>query len=138
MTSHDLQNVATSSSRLDQVQTVSYWINSKKFHGRSCQAIVCESTFRCKQDRRCTYNVTMRRVRITIVAVEKAMSIILLYKSQQDAQFTEFILSDNCSTCFWRHYHPSSGTQNNCKINSVICASCWDLYTRILLRCTDP
>ena len=24
------------------------------------------------------------------------------------------------------------------KINSVTCASCWDLYTRILLRCTDP
>jgi len=23
------------------------------------------------------------------------------------------------------------------KINSVTCASCWDLYTRILLRCTD-
>jgi len=23
-------------------------------------------------------------------------------------------LSDNCSTCFGRHYHPSSGTQNNC------------------------
>jgi len=37
------------------------------------------------------------------------------YKSQQDAQVTEFILSDNCSTCFGRHYHPSSGAQNNCK-----------------------
>ena len=24
------------------------------------------------------------------------------------------------------------------KINSVTCASCWDLYVRILLRCTDP
>jgi hypothetical protein len=36
---------------------------------------------------------------------------ILVYKSQQDAHFTEFILSDNCSTCFWRHYHPSSGAQ---------------------------
>jgi len=23
-------------------------------------------------------------------------------------------LSDNCSTCFGRHYHPSSGAQNNC------------------------
>ena len=39
---------------------------------------------------------------------------ILVYKSQQDAQVTEFILSDNCSTCFGRHYHPSSGAQNNC------------------------
>ena len=28
-------------------------------------------------------------------------------------QVTEFILSDNCSTCFGRHYHPSSGAQNN-------------------------
>ena len=36
---------------------------------------------------------------------------ILLYKSQQDAHVTEFILSDNCSTCFGRYYHPSSGAQ---------------------------
>jgi hypothetical protein len=28
-----------------------------------------------KQDRQCTYNVTLRRVRATIVAVEKAMSV---------------------------------------------------------------
>jgi len=27
--------------------------------------------FWIKQDRQCTYNVTMRRVRVTIVAVEK-------------------------------------------------------------------
>jgi len=39
---------------------------------------------------------------------------ILLYKSQPDAQVTEFILSDNCSTCFGRHHYPSSGAQNNC------------------------
>jgi hypothetical protein len=38
---------------------------------------------------------------------------IILYKSQQDAHVTEFILSDNCSTCFGRHYHPSSGAQTN-------------------------
>jgi hypothetical protein len=36
---------------------------------------------------------------------------ILVYKSQQDAQVTEFILSENCSTCFGRHYRPSSGAQ---------------------------
>jgi len=36
---------------------------------------------------------------------------ILVYKFQQDAQVKEFILSDNCSTCFGRHYHPSSGAQ---------------------------
>ena len=36
---------------------------------------------------------------------------ILLYKSQQEAHVTEFILPDNCSTCFGRHYLPSSGTQ---------------------------
>ena len=34
---------------------------------------------------------------------------ILLYKSQQDAHVTGFILSDNFSTCFGRHHHPSSG-----------------------------
>ena len=39
---------------------------------------------------------------------------ILLCKSQQDAHVTEIILTDNCSTCFGRHYHPSSGAQNNC------------------------
>jgi len=39
---------------------------------------------------------------------------ILLHKSQQDAHVTEFILSDDCSTCFGYHYHPSSGAQNNC------------------------
>jgi hypothetical protein len=43
---------------------------------------------------------------------------ILVYKSQQVAQVTEFILSDNCSTCFGRHYHPSSGAQNNCNYRS--------------------
>jgi len=32
---------------------------------------------------------------------------------KQDAQVTEFILYDNYSTCFGRHYHPSSGAQNN-------------------------
>jgi hypothetical protein len=42
------------------------------------------------------------------------VSDILVYKSQQDAQVTEFILSDNCCTCFGRHYQPSSGAQNNC------------------------
>jgi hypothetical protein len=36
---------------------------------------------------------------------------ILLYKSQQDTHVTEFILSDNCSACFGRYYHPSSGAQ---------------------------
>jgi hypothetical protein len=36
---------------------------------------------------------------------------ILIYKCQQDAHVTEFILSDNCSTCFGRYYHPSSRAQ---------------------------
>jgi len=36
---------------------------------------------------------------------------ILVYKSQQDAQVTEFIFSENCSTCLGFHYHPSSGVQ---------------------------
>jgi hypothetical protein len=38
---------------------------------------------------------------------------LLIQKSQQDTHVTEFILSDNCSTCFGYH-HPSSGAQNNC------------------------
>ena len=38
----------------------------------------------------------------------------VLYKSPQDAHVTEFILSDNCSTCLGCHYHPSSRVQNNC------------------------
>jgi len=37
---------------------------------------------------------------------------------QLDAQVTEFILSDNCSTYFGRHYHPSSGAQNNWNYSS--------------------
>jgi hypothetical protein len=36
---------------------------------------------------------------------------ILIYNSQQDAHVTEFNLSDNCSTCFGRYYHPFSGAQ---------------------------
>jgi hypothetical protein len=36
---------------------------------------------------------------------------ILLYISHQDAHFSEFILSDKCSTYFGYHYHPSSGAQ---------------------------
>jgi hypothetical protein len=39
---------------------------------------------------------------------------ILIQKFQQDAHVREFILSDDCSTCFGYHYHPSSGAQNNC------------------------
>jgi len=33
---------------------------------------------------------------------------ILIHKSQQGAQVTEFILSDNCSTCSGRHYHSNT------------------------------
>jgi hypothetical protein len=36
---------------------------------------------------------------------------IVLFKSQQDAHVTEFIISDNCSTFFGRYYHPFSGVQ---------------------------
>jgi hypothetical protein len=39
---------------------------------------------------------------------------ILVHKSQQEAQVTEFILSDNYSTCFGRHYHPHKKKKNNC------------------------
>jgi len=46
---------------------------------------------------------------------------ILLYKSQQDAHVTEFILSASCSTCFGRYYHPSSGVQTTVSTASGIC-----------------
>jgi hypothetical protein len=72
-------------------------------------------------------NVTLMLLRSTIRALEKQQGLhkfnvhgsvhrnnILVYKYQQDAQVIEFILSDNCSTCFGRHHHPSSGAQNNC------------------------
>jgi hypothetical protein len=42
---------------------------------------------------------------------------ILIQNSQQDSHVKEFILSDNCSTCFVYYYHPSSGAQNNCNYN---------------------
>jgi len=57
-------------------------------------------------------------VYITIVYemsfVSQKLQNVQIYKYQQDAHVTEFILSDNCTTCFGRHYHPSSGAQNNC------------------------
>jgi hypothetical protein len=39
---------------------------------------------------------------------------ILLYIIPTSTQFTGFISIWHCSTCFGRHYHPSSGAQNNC------------------------
>jgi hypothetical protein len=50
----------------------------------------------------------------------------LLYKSQEDAHVTEFILPDNCP----KHVEQSSG-----KIISVTCASCCDLYSRNWCYC---
>ena len=37
------------------------------------EKFICHYTL--KQDRQCTYNITLRRVRVTIVAVEKTVSI---------------------------------------------------------------
>jgi hypothetical protein len=37
--------------------------------------------------------------------LNKSIENILEHKSQRDAHVTEFILSDNCYTCFGRHYH---------------------------------
>jgi hypothetical protein len=42
---------------------------------------------------------------ITLSAI--ILSILHSMYIQQDAHFTEFILSDNCSKYFWRHHHPS-------------------------------
>ena len=52
---------------------------------------------------------------------------ILLYKFQQDAHVTEFILSDNCSTCFGRYYHPSPGAQTTITTASGNCYTVIDL-----------
>ena len=46
---------------------------------------------------------------------------ILIHKYQQNAHVTEFILSDNCSTCFGRHHHPSSGAHTIVSTASGIC-----------------
>jgi hypothetical protein len=51
---------------------------------------------------------------------------ILLYKSQQDAHVTEFVLSGNCSTYFGRHYHLSSGAQ------TTVATASGNRYTMLL------
>jgi len=60
---------------------------------------------------------------------------ILIYKSQQDAHVTEFILSDNCSTCFGRHYHPSSGPQTTVTTASGNRYTVTELH--VLIKSTD-
>jgi len=54
---------------------------------------------------------------------------------------SQFILSDNCSTCFGRHYHPSSGAQNNCNYSiwqplhrTVVCCYRARVGTEIILQ----
>ena len=44
-----------------------YSHNESSVHGHE----LFENNVKCQQDRQCTYNVTLRRVRATIVAVEK-------------------------------------------------------------------
>jgi hypothetical protein len=65
---------------------------------------------------------------------------ILVYKSQQDAHVTEFILSDNCFACFGRHHHPSSGAQDNCNYSisySVTVTRCCSYSRFVLLKMGD-
>jgi len=45
---------------------------------------------------------------------------ILIY-IQQDANFTQFILSGNCPTCYGWYLHPSSGAQVTVSTASNIC-----------------
>ena len=52
----------------------------------------------------------------------------ILCKFQQDAHVTEFILSDNCSTCFGRHYHPSSGAQTTV---TTVSGNCYTVTDRV-------
>ena len=60
------------------------------------------------------WSLLLNTKHMNVHCIMKDIYSILEYKSQKDAHVTEFILSDNCSTCFGRHYHPSSGAQNNC------------------------
>jgi hypothetical protein len=48
--------------------------------------------------------------------------------SQQDAHVTKFILSDNCSTCFRRYHHPSSGAQTTVTTAS---GNCYTVIDRV-------
>jgi len=57
---------------------------------------------------------TLSCTQIGLLFLNKKLFHILVYKSQQDAEVKGFILSDNCSTYFGRHYHPSSEAQNDC------------------------
>ena len=58
-------------------------------------------------------------------STEKVLNICDGYYSniQRDAIFTQFILSGNCSTCFGRYLHPSSGAQTTVSTASGICHS---------------
>ena len=52
-----------------------------------------------------------------LVATVEELELVLVccgWRTPQDTHVTEFILSDDCSTCFGYHCHPSSGAQNNC------------------------
>jgi hypothetical protein len=70
--------------------------------------------------------ISSRSIRSLRCASGKIYLYILLYKSQQDAHVTEFILSDTCFTCFGRYCHPSSGAQTTVTIASG------NLYTVLL------
>jgi len=60
--------------------------------------------------------------------IVSACSYILLYKFQQDAHVTEFILSDNCSTYFGRHHHPSSRAQTTV---TTVSGNCYTVTDRV-------
>jgi len=68
----------------------------------------------CWQETCSVFNVTSATFISIRVLRDKILHNVLIHKSQQDAHVTEFISSDDCSTCFGYHYHPSSGAQNNC------------------------
>ena len=59
---------------------------------------------------------------------------ILLYKSQQDAHITEFILSDNRSTCFGHHYHPSLAAQTTVTTAS---GNCYTILLSVAMIAAD-
>jgi hypothetical protein len=79
-----------------------------RFTHNKCIARIADSkSTRSKQS---SYDTTNNKPQFNIHGSVHCNNI-LIQKFQQDAHVTEFILSDDCSTCFGYHCHPSSGAK---------------------------
>jgi hypothetical protein len=92
------------------VNAATCWLKSHKYYALPYKNLAARLTTACnlyspvKRNECYFIPVTIRN----FVIAEDYYNVYI----QQDAQVTEFILSDNCCTCFGRHYHPSSEAQN--------------------------